>query len=108
MNNSDRIKMDKEIDTMLDATQAVVDTMDNGKRKQIKDIAEAVGISVAMEPKKVLGFVNYFLHNTELGYVTRGKNGGFIKGTKPVKVVKLVKVDVQVIPDDTDTEDETV
>lgn len=87
------------IDGMLDtvrgvwnATQAVVDSIADGSRMQIKVIAEAVSVAVGIEAKQVLGFVNHYLHNIEedgIGYVTRGKHGGFIKGPRPVKVVKV-------------------
>lgn len=81
-------KMMETIKTVLNATQAVVDSIDTGNRKQVKDIAEAVALSLQMDPKKVLAYVNDFVHETDQGYVSRGKNGGFIKGTRPVKVVK--------------------
>jgi hypothetical protein len=47
---------------------------------------------LGQDPKEVLAFVNYFAHKTDIAYVTRGKNGGVVKGTKPVKVVKVKKV----------------
>ena len=50
-----------------------------------------MGLVLARDPKDVLGFVNHFAHDTTLAYVTRGKNGGIIRGTKPVKVVKAAK-----------------
>lgn len=83
------------IKPIFDATQAVVDSMTNGTRKQIKDIADIVSISLGTEVKKILAFVNHYLHNIEeagIGYVTRGKNGGFVKGSRPVKVVKTTPV----------------
>lgn len=93
MSNSKNVKatdkMMGTIKTILEATQVVVDSIDNGKRKQVKEIAEAVALSLQMDPKKVLAYVNDFVHEIpEQGYVSRGKNGGFIKGTRPVKVVK--------------------
>jgi len=62
--------------------------MNDGERIQIKELAKTVGLMVAMEPKSVLHFVNHYVHNTELAYVTRGKNGGVIKGQKVVKPAK--------------------
>jgi hypothetical protein len=70
--------------------------MQDGQRIQIKDLAKDVGLALALDPKKVLGFVNHFAQNNPgTVYVTRGKNGGIIKGVKPVKVVKVKKVKQQ-------------
>jgi uncharacterized membrane-anchored protein len=76
---------------VYEAAQNTIEAMQDGERMQIKQLAQVVGLAVAKEPKVVLGFVNYFAHETGLAYVTRGKNGGIIKGTKPVKVVKASK-----------------
>lgn len=74
-----------------EATQHILDGMKDGERVQIKDLAKDVGLALAKDPKEVLGFVNHFVHKTQIAYVTRGKNGGVIKGTRPVKVVKPAK-----------------
>lgn len=66
--------------------------MGAGDRKQIKELAADVGSALGMEPKRVLGFVNHFAHETNIAYVTRGKKGGIVKGTRPAKVVKAKKV----------------
>lgn len=91
--------MNADIETMtatakraFEAAQQVVDGMKDRERIQIKDLAKDVGLAMAMDPKQVLGFVNHFAHHTSDAYVTRGKNGGLIKGVKPVKVVKVKKV----------------
>lgn len=73
------------------AAEHVIEAMQNGERIQIKQLAQTVGLALAKDPKDVLGFVNHFAHDTSLAYVTRGKNGGIIRGTKPVKVVKVSK-----------------
>lgn len=91
------------IKTVLQAANTIVSGMSDGDRMQIKKLAEQVGLAVGMEPKHVLGFVNHFAHNcTGLAYVTRGKNGGIIKGAKVVKPakVKKVKVAATVVADD--------
>lgn len=75
----------------FEAAQTIIDGMKDGERVQIKDLAKDVGLALAQDPKQVLGFVNHFVHNTSAAYVTRGKNGGVIKGTKPAKVVKPAK-----------------
>lgn len=106
MNNSSIDKMLETVKTIFTATMNVVNDIQDGKRMQIKDMAEAVATSLSMEAKHVLAFVNHFAHNClEVGYVTRGKNGGFIKGQKPVKVEKIAKVVIPVV-NDTDTSTE--
>lgn len=93
--------IESQLDTIkpvLQAAYTVVSGMTDGDRMQIKKLAEQVGLAVGMEPKKVLGFVNHFAHNCgELAYVTRGKNGGLIKGVKVVKPVKVKKVKPAVV-----------
>jgi hypothetical protein len=90
------------IKTVLNAANTIVSGMSDGDRMQIKKLAEQVGLVVGMEPKHVLGFVNHFAHNcVGLAYVTRGKNGGIIKGAKVVKPAKVKKVKVAaVVADD--------
>ena len=71
------------------ATQPNIDSMPEKARKHIKDMAEAVAVAVDEEPKEVYAFVSWYAHRPNNGgYVTRGKNGGFIKGVRPVKQVK--------------------
>jgi hypothetical protein len=76
---------------VFESAQHAIETMKDGERLQIKQLAQVVGLAVAKDPKEVLGFVNHFAHNTSMAYVTRGKNGGIIKGTKPAKIVKAGK-----------------
>lgn len=80
-----------DIKSVLEAAQTVIDDMQPGDRKQIKELAQVVGVAVGKAPKEILGFVNHFAHHTNVAYVTRGKKGGVIKGTKPAKVVKVKK-----------------
>lgn len=91
------IKKELEIvENVYKQTQALIDGMPTdgeGKRMQIKDMAETVGIAVGLAPKDVLHMVNRYAHNAVGGYVTRGKKGGFIKGTKPVKIVAVTVSD---------------
>jgi hypothetical protein len=86
--NTDIQSMTETAKGIFEAANAVIVKMQDGERKQIKELAVDVGALVGMEPKRVLGFVNHFAHHTTIAYVTRGKNGGIIKGVKPVKVVK--------------------
>lgn len=81
-------EMTEDARIIFTSAYAIVSKMDDGSRKQIKDLAAEVSADVGMEPKKVLGFVNHFVHKTKIAYVTRGKKGGLIKGQRPAKVVK--------------------
>ena len=84
--------MTETADRIFEAANTIVEGMPTGSRKEIKKLAVEVGAAVGMEPKEVLGFVNHFAHKTDIAYVTRGKNGGLIKGVRPVKVAKPKKV----------------
>jgi len=90
--------MSKNIDSMMDtvgrifeATEATLAGMQSGERVQLKELAQTVSTSVNMEYKYVLGFVNHFVHNTDMAHVLRGKKGGVIKGAKVVKPAKATK-----------------
>lgn len=76
---------------VYEAAENTIQSMQDGQRVQIKQLAQMVGQTLSEDPKVVLGFVNYFAHHNSLAYVTRGKNGGIIRGTRPVKVVKAGK-----------------
>jgi hypothetical protein len=84
--------MTETADRIFEAAHTIVEGMALGTRKQIKELAVAVGSAVNMDPKRVLGFINHFVHETDIAYVTRGKNGGLIRGVRPVKVVKPKRV----------------
>lgn len=93
MSNDSNIQaMLTDIEKVLEAAHTIVDGMQPGERKQIKTLAQDVGTAVGREPKEVLNYVNDYAHRTSIAYVTRGKNGGLIKGTRPAKVVKTTKV----------------
>jgi hypothetical protein len=83
--------MMETVERIFEAAHVTIESMSVGDRIQIKELAQTVALAVAMEPKHVLGFVNHFAHHTDIAYVTRGKNGGIIRGTKPVKVDKPKK-----------------
>jgi len=89
--NADVIAATAVAQEAFEATQAIINDMSEGQRIQIKDLAKSVGQTLSVPAKEVLGFVSHFVRNTKSAYVTRGKNGGVVKGTKPVKVVKLTK-----------------
>lgn len=81
-------KVIEKFQTICEAAQTVVDKMKDKERKQVKEIADEVAKVLQKETKRVLNTVNDFLHETECGYVSRGKHGGFIKGTKAVRIIK--------------------
>jgi hypothetical protein len=83
--------MMETVENIFNAAQATIESLDAGERMQIKALAQTVGLAVAMEPKHVLGFVNHFVHHTDIAYVTRGKNGGVVRGTRPAKTDKAPK-----------------
>ena len=81
----------KDIEEVFQATRTVVEGMQLGERKQIKELATLVGTMVSREPKEVLDLISLFAHNTDIAYVTRGKNGGVVRGVRPAKTVKAGK-----------------
>ncbi len=78
----------KKIDNIFIQTQMVIDGIALGNRMQLKEMAEAVSAAMGLDAKSVALYVSDYAHNAEGGYVTRGKKGGFIKGVKPVKILK--------------------
>lgn len=76
---------------IFEAAQNALATMQDGERIQIKQLAQTVSTALGRDTKDIVGFVNHFAHHTSLAYVTRGKNGGLVKGTKPVRVAKVGK-----------------
>jgi len=87
-------KMTETAKLVFETALQIVKGMSEGDRKQIKDLAMEVSSAVGMEPKRILGFINHFVHECEpLAYVTRGKKGGLIRGIRPAKVVKAKKSD---------------
>lgn len=103
--NTNITGMLETVERIFEAAQVTLEGMQNGERMQIKELAQAVGLVVAMEPKHVLGFVNHFVHNTDIAYVTRGKNGGIIRGARPVKTAKVSKRVKKVVVTDSVTTD---
>ena len=91
MSSKDVERMTAFSKQVYEAAEHVVEAMQDGERMQIKQLAQVVGLALAKDSKFVLGFVNHFAHDTGLAYVTRGKNGGIIRGAKPAKVVKIGK-----------------
>lgn len=89
---TNREKLLEKVDNVFKQTQVVIDGIAAGNRMQLKEMAEAVGIALSIEPKAIAHYVSDYAHNCSDGYVTRGKKGGFIKGARPVKSPKPVVV----------------
>ena len=107
MSSKDVERMTAFSKEVYEAAEHAIADMQDGERIQIKQLAQVVGLAVAKDPKEVLGFINHYAHDNSLAYVTRGKNGGIIKGTKPAKVVKASKRQKKVDADTTVTADAT-
>jgi hypothetical protein len=75
------------VEKTFNACEQALVAMQVGERIQVKELAKNVGSKVSEDPKDILHFVNHFVHNTELAYVSRGKNGGVIRGQKTIKSV---------------------
>jgi hypothetical protein len=101
--NANINSMMENIERILEAAQATVENMVAGERIQIKELAKKVASAVALDPKRVLGYVNDFAHQTDIAYVTRGKNGGLIRGTRPAKVIKKAKKVITPAADSSDS-----
>jgi hypothetical protein len=65
-------KMTEAADSAFTAAHKIVEAMPDGSRKQIKDLTMEVATTLGKDPKKVIGFVNHFVHETDIAYVTRG------------------------------------
>lgn len=58
-------------------------------RMPSKEIIVQVAKNLGMSFADVSGALGYFLHQTEsqgIGYITRGKNGGWVRGVRKVSV----------------------
>jgi hypothetical protein len=99
--NANIKSMLETVERIFEAAHISLESMPIGDRIQIKELAQTVALAVAMEPKHVLGFVNHFAHHTDIAYVTRGKNGGIIRGTRPVKTDKPKKAKAPAAADTT-------
>ena len=66
--------------------------MRDGDRYQLKDLAQLVADQSGGQATNIIGFVDFFTHHTDMGYVSRGKKGGFIRGQKLIKPLKIGKL----------------
>jgi hypothetical protein len=93
----------KDIEEVLQAARTVVEGMQLGERKQVKELAALVGSIVSKEPKEILNLISIFVHNTNIAYITRGKHGGVVRGVREFKPVKAGKKTKSVVTPATDT-----
>lgn len=77
--------MIETVTSVFNSIETRLENMPDKGRVQIKELTKAVSTELKLDPKDILGFVTYFARNTDQGYVSRGKNGGLIKGTRPTK-----------------------
>ncbi len=98
-------QMVEVVESILKSCHSTVETMSDGDRTQVKELAKTVAAAVSMEPKHVLSFVDYYVHNSDIVYVSRGKNGGVVRGAKPVKADKPAKADKKSKTDDSQSND---
>lgn len=91
--SSTQIKQELDsLTAVLDAVHATLESMAAGDRMQVKQLVQTVGLAVAKDPNDIFPLVHFIVSNTDAAYITRGKNGGVIKGTRPVKAVKESEV----------------
>lgn len=79
------------VNSIFTTINSIVSEMADGERYQLKELASMVSDRTGADLENALSFVQYFSHNTDMGYVSRGKKGGFIRGVKQIKPVKEPK-----------------
>lgn len=89
--NNDVETLTSTAHTIFDAINNIASTMNDKDRMRVEDLAKKVSKTVSMDVKDVLGFINLFGKKSTVAHITRGANGGFVKGQKPVKMVKSGK-----------------
>lgn len=76
------------VEKVFTATQDAFDKMKDGDRITAVNLAAQISSSLSLSSKDTLELVVFFVHHSDDVYISRGKNGGIIKGVKPVKVAK--------------------
>lgn len=99
--------MIETVSSIFNSADSKLAAMPDKARIQLKELAQSIANELSLDPKDVLGFVTYFARNTDSGYVSRGKNGGLIKGTRPAKNAAKPAASVDNTDDsDDDSDDE--
>lgn len=98
----------ERVNSVINSAAGIASSMQNGDRIQLKELALRASKSSNLDIKDALNLVSMFARSTDLGYVSRGKNGGFIRGTKPAKTPPAQISDVKnnSTVDDTDESDD--
>lgn len=92
MNTNNINEMLSTIKPILDATNKLDLAMNVGDRTPVKEMAAAVGMMLNMEPSTILPFVNYFCRNSQTGYVSVGRTGGYChNGTGQPTTIKTTE-----------------
>ena len=97
--------MIETISSVLSTAESTFSGMPEKGRIQLKELAQTVAAATGIEVKDALTFVTYFARNTDLGYVSRGKNGGLIRGSRPIKPMPKESVPMSTVSDDVDSDD---
>jgi delta-aminolevulinic acid dehydratase/porphobilinogen synthase len=98
--------MIENVSSIFNSAESTVQSMPDKSRIQLKELAQSVANSTNLDPKDVLAFVTFFARNTELGYVSRGKNGGLIRGKRPLKSAPPQSSSTSSAVDDDDSDEE--
>lgn len=97
--------MIQSVSSIFTSAEKILEAMPNGSRVQLKELAQSVSANSDLNPKDVLTFVTHFARNTDLGYVSRGKNGGLIRGTKQTsKITKTTTSDTSEVSEEDDSD----
>lgn len=86
--NNDIATITERATTIFTATQSFIMEMNIGDRISLKKMAAKIGPSINMEPATILPYVADFARNNSLSYVSAGKYGGCVRGTRQLKVAK--------------------
>ena len=89
---------------IFEASHHAVMSMELGDRMKSKELTDIVAAELGADTKHILAFVNHFVHNSDICFVSPGKKGGVIRGVKPVKgAAPLVEPEMDL--DSTGTDD---
>ncbi len=86
------------VNSVFTTINSTISEMADGDRHQLKDLSKIISDKTGADMETASAFVDYFSHNTNMGYVSRGKRGGFVKGSKPSKPSKPAKSVNQALP----------
>ena len=87
-------EMSALMDKLLHSAQDIVDSMPDGTRKKLNELAAEAGTRVGMDEDEALPHITWFAHRlVESGGVelSKGRTGGLYKGQKPAPQKKSRK-----------------